>query len=88
MIRNIQDQFDGRAFPVYRAREETTEEKGGEKCSLVRNTLVCGRGRGRRYRGARNIYNRIPSAAAVDHWHGDEEPIIAGARVKESGQVR
>lgn len=45
-------------------------------------------GRGRRYREARNIYNRIPSAAAVDHWHGDEEPIIAGARVKESGQVR
>lgn len=46
MIRNIQDQFDGRAFPVYRTREETTEEKGGEKCSLVRNTLVCGRGGG------------------------------------------
>lgn len=33
-------------------------------------------------------YNRIASVAAADHWHGDEEPIIATARVKESGQVR
>ena len=28
------------------------------------------------------------NVAVVDHWHKDEEPIIAGARVEESGQVR